>query len=264
MAKALLVSTVTSSTVKRSHVEQIIRAWNGASESDAAPLLLNHSESSSASAPTPLKILVNTNNLTAGAATKAFHIADQNNNDLFYVTVGGTMFPSAGTFAGGSYILPSLKFYTSTPTPNLEITGIYGSSTSVNITVNAQKTFGSENISGTNYNIFDAGLASSNSMVSDFEAIVLKYIQPTASTASSGSTGVQQIFRTYSYDTSLHTRDYIFRATSTATGVATAQGYLEILEKYNGNETTIAKFHSGGLISGGGVGYSRSFLVMGG
>ena len=263
MAKALLASTVSSPTVKRSHVEQIIKAWNGASETDAAPLLLNHSVASSASAPTPLKIQVNTNNLTAGAATKAFHIVDQSSNDLFYITVGGTMFPSAGTFAGGSYILPSLKFYTSAP-PNLEVTGIYGSVSSVNMTVNAQKTFGSENLSGINYNIFDAGLVSSDAMISDFEAIVLKYVHPVASTASSGSTGVQQIFRTYSYDSSLHTRDYIFRASSTTTGVATAQGYLELLEKYNGNETTIVKFHSGGLISGGGVGYSRSFLVMGG
>lgn len=264
MAKALLISTNTSLTVKRSHVEQIIKAWNGTSESDAAPLLLNHSLATSSSAPTPLKIIVNTANLTASLATKAFHIVDQSNNDLFYITVGGAVFPSAGTFTGGSAILPSLKFYTSSPTPNLETTGLYGSASSVNITVNAQRTFGSENISGTNYNTFDAGLYSSTGMASNFEAIFLRYLQPSSSTSVSGSTGVQQVFRTYSYDSTLHTRDYIFRASSTATGVATAQGYLELFEKYGNTETSIAKFHSGGLISGGGVGYARSFLVMGG
>ena len=264
MAKALLTSTVSSITVKRSHVEQIIKAWNGSSETDAAPLTLNHGVSTSASASTPLKIIANTNNLTGGSATKAFHIVDQSNNDLFYVTVAGTVYPSAGTFAGGSAILPSLKFYTSSPTPGLETTGIYGGASSVNLTVNASRTFGSENISGTNYNTFDAGLVSATGMASNYEAIVLKYLQPTASTSASGSTGVQQIFTTYSYDSVIHQRDYIFRAKSTTTGVATAQGYLELFEKYLGVETSIAKFHSGGLISGGGVGYARSFLVMGG
>lgn len=247
MAKALLTSTVSSTTVKRSHVEQIIRAWNGASETDASPLVLNHSVSSASSAPTPLKIIVNTSNLTAGSATKAFHVVDQSNNDVFYITVGGTVFPSLATsFVGGTALLPILKFYASS-TP---VTGMYGGVSSVNITVNSQRTFGSENISGTNFNIFDAGITSSSTMVSDFEAIILKYLQPSASTSVSGSTGVQHIFRTYSYDTTLHTRDYIFRAKSKNTGLATADGYLELFDKYLGNETPIATFNSGGLITG--------------
>lgn len=247
MAKALLTSTVSSTTVKRSHVEQIIKAWNGANETDASPLVLNHSVASTASAPTPLKIIVNTSNLTAGSATKALHVVDQSNNDVFYVTVGGTVFPNLATsFVGGTALLPILKFYASS-TP---VTGMYGDVSSVNITVNSQRTFGSENISGTNFNIFDAGITSSSTMVSDFEAIVLKYLQPSASTSVSGSTGVQHIFRTYSYDTTLHTRDYIFRAKSKTTGLATADGYLELFDKYLGTETTIATFNSGGLITG--------------
>lgn len=247
MAKALLTSTVSSTTVKRSHVEQIIRAWNGANETDASPLVLNHSVASTASAPTPLKIIVNTSNLTAGSATKALHVVDQSNNDVFYVTVGGTVFPNLATsFVGGTALLPILKFYASS-TP---VTGMYGDVSSVNITVNSQRTFGSENISGTNFNIFDAGITSSSTMVSDFEAIVLKYLQPSASTSASGSTGVQHIFRTFSYDTTLHTRDYIFRAKSKTTGLATADGYLELFDKYLGTETTIATFNSGGLITG--------------
>ena len=245
MAKALLTSTVSSTTVKRSHVEQIIKAWNGANETDASPLVLNHSVSSTASAPTPLKIIVNTSNLTAGSATKALHVVDQSNNDVFYVTVGGTVFPNLATsFVGGTALLPILKFYASA-TP---VTGMYGDVSSVNITVNSQRTFGSENISGTNFNIFDAGITSSSTMVSDFEAIVLKYLQPSASTSVSGGTGVQHIFRTYSYDTTLHTRDYIFRAKSKTTGLATADGYLELFDKYLGNETSIVKFNSSGAI----------------
>ncbi len=247
MAKALLTSTVSSTTVKRSHVEQIIKAWNGASETDASPLVLNHSVASAASAPTPLKIVVNTNNLTAGSATKAFHVEDQVGNDVFYVTVGGTVFPNLATsFVGGTALLPTLKFYASAS----PVTGMYGDSSSVSITVNSQRTFGSENISGVNYNIFNAGIVSVSTMASDFEAVVLRYLQPTASTSVSGSTGVQQLFRSYSYDTGLRTRDYIFRTKSITTGVATAQGYLEVFDKHLGVETTIAKFHSSGLVTG--------------
>lgn len=263
MAKALLTSTNSSLTVKRNHVEQIISAWNGISESDAAPLLLNHSVSTGSSAPTPLKIRVHTSNITGSSTTKAFHIVDQSDNDLFYVTVGGAVFPSAGTFSGGTALLPSLRFYTAL-TPGTEVTGLYGNVSSVNLTVNGQRTFGSENIGGTRFNTFNAQITSASTMASDFEAMLLKYIPPTTSTSSSGSTGVQQIFRAYSYDSTLHTRDYVFRAKSTDIGAANAEGYLELFERYLGVETSIAKFNSGGTITGTSFGYAKSFLLMGG
>jgi hypothetical protein len=250
MARASLNSTVTSVTVKRSHVEQIIEAWNGLSDGTAAPLVLNHSSQSS-TALTPLKIKVNSASTSGGNAVKALHIVNQNNADLFYVTATGTVFPGGGTFSGGLATAASLKF-----DANQSATGMYGGSTSVNITVNNSRTFGSEIIDNVNYNIFNAGLYSSDSMETDFAAIVLKYLIPTAFSGSLGVNGVRQIFRAYNYDNTaspLKTRDYTFRTKATAfqSGTSTGAGYLELFTTLDGgNHTTIAKFNSDGTISG--------------
>jgi len=251
MARPSLNSTVTSTTVKRSHVEQIIQAWNGAADSAAAPLVLNHSAETS-TALTPLKIIVNSASKNGGISVKAFHIVNQSNVDRFYVSADTTVFPGGGTFTGGSPSEASLKF-----DANQSATGMYGGSTSVNITVNSSRTFGSEVIDGINYNIFNAGLYSSDLMSSNFSAIVLKYLIPTAYSGGATVSGVKQIFRAYGYDnttTPLKKRDYIFRTTSTTfpSGTnTTVPGYLELFTTLDdANLTTIAKFNSDGTISG--------------
>ena len=251
MARPSLNSTVTSTTVKRSHVEQLIQAWNGVSDSTAAPLVLNHSAQTD-SAVTPLKITVNSGSKSGGNAVKALHIVNQNNVDLFYVSADTAVFPGSGTFGGGSPSAASLVFAT-----GQSATGMYGGSTSVNITVNGSKTFGSEVIGGINYNIFNAGLYSSDSMTSDFSAIVLKYLIPIGFSGGAAVSGVRQIFRAYGYDstaTPLKTRDYIFRTKSTTftEGINnTVPGYLELFTTLDGGPAaTIAKFNSDGTISG--------------
>ena len=257
MVRTSLSTTVTSNTIKRNHVQQIVDAWNGTSDTTAAPLILNHSTSKVGSAVSPFKIMVNAASTDVNSnSVKALHITKQNSDnstsDVFYVTASGTIYPNAAsTLAGGTAATPALKFY-STDAP---VTGLYGDIDSVNITVRGSKTFGSQYFVGTgiSQNIFDVALVSSDQMTSDFKAIILKYLKPTTSTNSSGSVGVKQTWRSYSYDSTLKYRDYSFVAKSNSfSGSSTAEGYIELVNEYNGSGTdvSIAKFHSSGLITG--------------
>lgn len=244
-----LNSTATSSTVKRTHVEQIIKAWNGSLQADAAPLLLNHNEASTGSMPTPLKIIVNSTSNTGASPTKAIHVVNESGTDLFYVTRAGVVYPPPGAFTGGgTALLPTIAFASG------YATGLYGSSTEVAMTATGSRTFGSATIGGINYNIFNASLISSDTMTTNFEAIVLRPVIPPSNTAGSGYQGVKHVLRSYAHDGAVKTRDYALRSTSNTFSSTTAvEGYLEIFGSYatdSPSETSIAKFHHSGLFTG--------------
>lgn len=228
-----MTTTTTSSTIKRSHIQQIIDAWNGSS---AVPLVLNHSQ---ATTGTPLVIKGYTANSSNNAA-----LVIKNSNDTTTLTIyaDGSLSPNpSGNFSVGTLGSPGIKF---AAYPNGFYAGQVNTANHMAVAIQNTEVMRWQ-LSNSSYSTLisqriESAISSGN------DALILAPIAPTSNGAQ---TGVRTIFRAYSQNAGVGiTRDFVFQASTTA---ADGTGSLEVTTQLNsGAATSLMSIKSNGTFSG--------------
>lgn len=236
-----MTTTTGTSTIKRTHIQQLIDAWNGVT---SVPLVLNGQGTDY----TPLTIKAN-------GVSSPFQIIDANNAVVFSVGTTGVISPSVSTTSGTVSVGTTQVSTPSTPGIFSGVTSTLANSVNVSVAnTNPMRWTSSDSYGGSTPTNQILQTLETYNMAAGSLAILLR---PTTTTVSSSITqGLYLVLRANAnVSGTAIPRDYNIQAVAdgfpTGTGDANVVGSLNITTDLNdATSVPIAKFKSRGFFTG--------------